>query len=29
MVSRDTPDERRQMLLQELIVSGQRLSDFT
>lgn len=29
MVSRDTPHERRQMLLQELITSGQKLSDFT
>jgi DNA-binding IclR family transcriptional regulator len=29
MVSRDTPQERRQMLLQELITSGQKLSDFT
>ena len=29
MVSRDTPEERRQMLLKELIVSGQKLSDFT
>ncbi len=29
MVSRETPEERRQMLLNELIVSGQKLSDFT
>lgn len=29
MVSRDTPEERRQILLNELIVSGQKLSDFT
>ncbi|QKJ85154.1 IclR family transcriptional regulator [Paramixta manurensis] len=28
MVSRDTPPERRQMLLQELIDSAQKLSDF-
>jgi len=29
MVSRDTPMERRQMLLQELIVSAQRLSELS
>ncbi|MCO7262009.1 IclR family transcriptional regulator [Dickeya zeae] len=29
MISRDTPPERRKMLLEELIVSGQKLSDFT
>ncbi|EIW9274953.1 IclR family transcriptional regulator [Klebsiella variicola] len=29
MVSRDTPEERRQMLLKELIDSGHKLSEFT
>jgi hypothetical protein len=29
MVSRDTPEARRQMLLKTLINAGQKLSDFT